>query len=343
MSRLVVIALAGLLGTGLAASAGAGAGAPPRYVAARDDVAKDGRAIAALVRAGKGKAIVARFSPELARAVPRATVDDVLRKTLGAAPIGARLGESVVPAARDRRIYLADHRWGTRTLAIEMSFGKGGALTGIQVRPRPSLPRDPKAGHRLRARLGLPFRGEWWVFWGGPTERQNYHAAAPDQRHAYDLLGWREGATHRGSGASNADYWAWGRPIVAPADALVVAAVDGVRDNRPQVEVENRRAPAGNHVVLDLGRGEYALLAHLRRGSVRVRPGQRVGRGDVLGACGNSGNSSEPHLHFHVQDRARLFGAARGLPLTFHGYMADGRVVESGTPVQEQFLRPLPG
>ena len=93
------------------------------------------------------------------------------------------------------------------------------------------------------------------MFWGGPTERQNYHAVAPDQRHAYDLVGWREGATHRGLGASNADYWAWDRPIVAPADALVVAAVDGVRDNRPQVEVENLRAPAGNHVVLDLGRG----------------------------------------------------------------------------------------
>ncbi len=152
MSRLVVIALAGLLGTGLAASAGAGAGAPPRYVAARDDVAKDGRAIAALVRAGNGKAIVARFSPELARAVPRATVDDVLRKTLGAAPIGARLGESVVPAARDRRIYLADHRWGTRTLAIEMSFGKGGALTGIQVRPDPRVPDKIAAGLDSRSR-----------------------------------------------------------------------------------------------------------------------------------------------------------------------------------------------
>ena len=82
-------------------------------------------------------------------------------------------------------------------------------------------------------------------------------------------------------------------------------------------------------VVLDLGRGEFALLAHLRRGSVRVRKGQRVRAGDALGVCGNSGNSSEPHLHFHLQDRAALFGGARGLPITFAG---------RGRPVQGQFV-----
>jgi murein DD-endopeptidase MepM/ murein hydrolase activator NlpD len=125
--------------------------------------------------------------------------------------------------------------------------------------------------------------------------------------------------------------------VRAPADGVVVEAVDGIRDNRPQVEVENRNAPAGNHVLLDLGNGEYALLAHLRRGSVRVREGRRVRAGDLLGRCGNSGNSSEPHLHFHLQDGPRLF-AARGLPVVFRGYVADGRRIARGTPVQGQFL-----
>jgi murein DD-endopeptidase MepM/ murein hydrolase activator NlpD len=70
-------------------------------------------------------------------------------------------------------------------------------------------------------------------------------------------------------------------------------------------------------------------------------PGQRVGRGDLLVLCGNSGNSSEPHLHFHVQDRPRLFApAVRGLPVAFVDYVADDRHIARGTPVQGQFIQP---
>ena len=276
--------------------------------------------------------------------MPRATVDDVLRTTLATAPIGTRLGESVLPAAPNRRIYLADHRWGRRTLAIEVTFGRGAEITGIRGSPATPLPRDPNAGRRLRTRLALPFRGEWWVFWGGATERQNYHVVAPDQRHAYDLVGWRAGATHRGSGSRNADYWAWGRPV---ARARRRGRRRGSRRRARQSPAGRDREPpanpAGNHVVLDLGNGEYALLAHLRRGSVRVQARPACPPRRVLGRCGNSGNSSEPHLHFHLQDRPTLFGAARGLPVAFAGYAADGRTVARGTPVQGQFLRPLLG
>ena len=89
-------------------------------------------------------------------------------------------------------------------------------------------------------------------------------------------------------------------------------AVDGVRDNRPQVQVESQQAPAGNDVVLDLGNGGYSLLAHFQKGSVRARIGDRVQAGAILGLTGNSGNSSEPRLHLHVQDRQALFGSRAG-------------------------------
>jgi murein DD-endopeptidase MepM/ murein hydrolase activator NlpD len=313
---------------------------PRGYEAASTAILREGQAVAELVRAGDAESVFARFTPELAQAVPKSTVEQVLRETLASAPVGRIIGESALPAGPDRRIYLVDHRWGARRLGISVVLDEDGAIAGIDVSPRTRLPRDLNAGRKLRARLSLPFRGEWWVFWGGHVERLNYHVVAPDQRHAYDFVAWRSGATHRGSGTVNTDYWVWSRPIVAPADGVVVSAVDGVRDNRPQVEVENRRNPAGNHVVLDLGNGEYAVLAHVRRGSVRVKPGQRVGAGDLLGLCGNSGNSSEPHLHFHLQDRAKLFGRARGLPITFRSYVLHGHRVARGTPVQGQFLRP---
>ena len=175
-----------------------------------------------------------------------------------------------------RRVYTAVHRWGKRTIVLQVVFDASGMISGINLAPPNALPRDPNAGRRLRARLALPFEGTWWVFWGGATERQNYHVVAPDQRHAYDLVVWRSGATHRGAGTKNADYWAWGRKVLSPASGRIVEVANGVRDNRPQVQVQNRADPAGNHVVLDLGNGEYALLAHMQRGSVRVGVGDRV-------------------------------------------------------------------
>jgi murein DD-endopeptidase MepM/ murein hydrolase activator NlpD len=322
----------------IAAAAGSAAGGTaPGYALAREAALREGRAVAALVRAGDVAALHARFSARLAAAVPPAEVERVLAEV---GPLGTRTGESALPVSPRRRVYLADFRRGGRTVGLSVEVDGSGTIGAIALTPRQPLGRDPFAGRRLTARLSLPFRGTWWVFWGGPTERQNYHAVAADQRHAYDFVVWRDGSTHRGAGTRNADYWAWGRPLLAPADAVVVAVRDGVRDNRPLVELENRRAPAGNHVVLDLGRGEFALLAHMRRGSVRVRRGMRVRRGDVLGLCGNSGNSSEPHLHFHVQDRRELFGAARGRRVQFVGYDADGRRVRRGSPVQGQFVAP---
>jgi peptidase M23-like protein len=322
----------------LAVLVAAAAVATPGYTQARDDLRREGRSVAALVAAGKAQEIRARFTAQLASQLPLATVRDVLTRTLRTAPVGELLGESVLPIGRDRQIYIADHRWGAKVIALTVIFDRRGRISGVDLRPRTPLPPDPRARYRLVTKLSLPFRGEWWVFWGGSTERQNYHVIAPDQRHAYDFVAWKQGATHRGDGTANSDYWDWGREILAPADGVVVEAVDGVHDNRPQVQVENPKAPAGNHVVLDLGHGEYALLAHMRRGSVRVHKGDHVRQGDVLGRCGNSGNTSEPHLHFHVQDGPQLFIGVHGLQIVFHDYVADGRHVERGSPVQGQFL-----
>jgi hypothetical protein len=189
--------LALLLALLVVAAAGAG---PPGYEAARADIAREGRAVAELVRARDAEALFARFSPEAAARVPKSEVESVLAQTFAKAGLGSRTGESALPMAPARRLYRADHRWGSRTLALTVVFDASGAISGIGLSPRKALPRDPNAGCRLRARLSLPFRGEWWVFWGGSTERQNYHVVAPDQRHAYDLVVWRSGGTHHGRG-----------------------------------------------------------------------------------------------------------------------------------------------
>jgi hypothetical protein len=119
-------------------------------------------------------------------------------------------------------------------------------------------------------------------------------------------------ATFRGDPTRNESYLAYDQPLLAVADATVVAVVSDVPDQPPHVFPTGLRLDqyGGNSIVLDLGAGTYAFYAHARPGSVSLRPRDRVTRGQEVGRVGNSGNSSEAHLHFHLMDAP--------LPLTGH-------------------------
>lgn len=132
----------------------------------------------------------------------------------------------------------------------------------------------------------------------------------------------------------------FGRPILAPLDGTVVAVYDDAADHPayrglPSVGyalTQQRRAAmgwtalAGNHVLIERD-GTVVALCHLQRGSVQVRPGQRVEVGDVIARCGNSGNSTEPHLHLQAIDRPGI-AHAQAVPLTLHGSLpSNGELV----------------
>lgn len=184
--------------------------------------------------------------------------------------------------------------------------------------------------------VDAPVTGEWFAL-NGPADKVPSHGVRfLGQEYAIDLIvdsEERPTATWWPPMRRSESFPAFGRPLLAVAGAEVVHVEDGARDHLSRgtypallhlfVEGLVRQAVGahrilGNHVVLDLGGGVYALYAHLRRGSARVRPGDRVGPGRVLGECGNSGNSSEPHLHFQLMDAAdpRL---AVGVPFTWRG------------------------
>jgi Peptidase family M23 len=320
----------------LAAAPAAAHARPAGYDALESELRRDGRELSRLVVAGDAAAFHARFTPALAEQLSQADIEALFAAVHAAGPIGERLGESALPLGRLRG-YSADHRHGDGVLAIVLTIDRRGRVASFGLRPRAPLPPDPAAGHEPANRLRLPLAGTWWVLWGGPDERRNYHVVVPDQRHAYDLVRWKRGGTYRGAGTRNEQYHAWNRRVLAPARGVVVEARDGIHDNAPGVETENPDAPTGNHVVLDLGEGEYAVLAHLRRGTVRVRAGDHVRAGQRLGRVGNSGNSSEPHLHFHLQDSpAPLTGI--GLPVEFRRLVVDDRPVARATPEQGQFV-----
>ena len=176
----------------------------------------------------------------------------------------------------------------------------------------------------------LPLDGNVTVVWGGESVNENYHAVLADQRWAYDLLITRDGRSHAGDGSRLTDYYGYDRPVHAPAGGIVRAVRDGEPD-KPIDEAAGGRIAAGNHVVIEVVEGEYLVLAHLRPGSIAVSVGDRVDRGQVMARVGNSGNTSEPHVHLHLQDTLEL-QVGEGIPFFFHDYVARGVRVERGMP-----------
>jgi murein DD-endopeptidase MepM/ murein hydrolase activator NlpD len=174
--------------------------------------------------------------------------------------------------------------------------------------------------------IGPPLRGSDWLAANGPNNRSNHRRAmipvnghlAIAQRFAIDWVRLKTPeATFTGDAKDNKNYAAFGADALAVADATVVATKDGIPEKVPG---ENSRAVpitletvAGNHIILDLGGGNYCMYAHLQPGSLKVKAGDKVKRGQVLGLVGNTGNSTEPHLHFQVMDGPSPLGS-EGLP-----------------------------
>lgn len=220
-------------------------------------------------------------------------------------------------------------------MVIQWSLDSNGTVAGALVRPEQPPAPSAYLDYRTKTPLRLPFDGRWLVAWGGRSTTENQHAIAADQRYAYDLLVLDGDRTHRGAGARNDDYFCWGRPVLAPGAGTVAMARDETADNVPGIM--NAASPPGNYVLIDHENGEYSLVAHLQHGSVRVHAGERVTAGQPLGLCGNSGNASEPHVHYHLQTGA-TFGAGVGLPAQFLRYRADGVLVERGEPRRGQLI-----
>lgn len=307
--------------------------------------AERGRAATALLLTGEPAALAERMTPEMLAALGGpdglARFAAEVRATAGAE--AALLREA---AYRDDGFvsYYRESRFErVARVTINWVFAADDRIGGAWVGPSPAPAATPHEAYRTRARLRLPFPrlegGGWHVTWGGRDAISNYHVIAADQRFASDFVAVRDGADHRGDGGRNEDHHCWDQPVLAPAAGRIVAAAGDHPDNpRPGLKTNDVPAP-GNHVVIDHGGGEHSLLAHFRRGSLSVRVGDRVAAGAVLGRCGNSGNSSKPHIHYHLQTGA-AFGQGLGLPAFFHRYEADGAAVALGEPQRGEVINP---
>ena len=190
--------------------------------------------------------------------------------------------------------------------------------------------------YETKTQLELPFDEEWWVFWGGRTVDENYHAAHKVQRFALDIVQNVNGSTYSGNGSQNEDYYCFGEQLNAPGNGTIITVMNSVPDNIPGEF--NPDIPEGNHVIIDHENGEYSMMAHFMEGSIVVSVGDVVEKGQELGKAGNSGNSSEPHLHYQLQTTANPING-EGLPAQFLNYYADEKFVENGEPVRSQYIK----
>jgi len=180
--------------------------------------------------------------------------------------------------------------------------------------------------------IASPLKGGPWYAVNGPSNQSVHRRAllAVDgeahisQRFATDWTKFGDdGKAWHSEPKSNTNWYGYGSEVLAVADAVVSAVKDGIPENVPLSPT--RAVPitletvGGNHVIISLGNGHYAFYAHLQPGSIRVKPGEHVRRGQVLGLLGNSGNSDAPHLHFHISNGNSPMGS-EGVPFLFDSF-----------------------
>ena len=194
---------------------------------------------------------------------------------------------------------------------------------------RPSLP-DQVASKIYR----LPFSGKWTAVNGGIDKEMSHSWSIPSQRYAYDFIILdEEGKSHLGDPRKPESYYCYNYNILAPCDGTVVSIRDGYEDSLIDGKGSadcRAKDIRGNHILISHGEvnPEYSLIAHIKKDSFRVGIGDRVVQGQPLAKCGNSGNSSEPHIHYQLQNGTSFY-YAEGIPVGFSDITAEKREIYS--------------
>lgn len=246
-------------------------------------------------------------------------------------------------------------------VAHRLTFQRADSTT--EVLDGAEIPVEPRA-----VAIGAPVRGEWAAF-NGPSNASGHRRlvlaldghVASGQRFAIDFLQVDSAGNSRRPGSDplkNESYYAYGTELLAVADGIVVATKDSIPQNVPggrAVKI-NLVTVGGNYVGIDIGGGKYALYAHVQPGSLRVHVGDHVKRGQVIALLGNSGNSTEPHVHFQIADGPTFLsseglpyatdfdvigkcGIAAGPPPSIHCTRHAAIPVTSGIPLENELVR----
>ena len=280
------------------------------------------------------KSVHKMFSVEMKQALPLAQLEEVLSKF--SKQYGVITEKEFLRYENTYGIFKTEflkNKSSKEYLILKISLNKKAEINGLFFAPWVETPKLV----RNESKLILPFEGEWFVFWGGDTKEENYHVESNAQKGAFDfLIKDQEGKSFKNEGKINEDYYAFGKRIISPSEGEVVLVVDGVKDNIPG-KLNPIYLP-GNSVIIKTENNEFLFFAHFIKDSIVVSEGQAVKQGDLLGLCGNSGNSSEPHLHFHIQNVEDM-NEATGAKAYFEKILVDGKIKRDYSPVRNQKVR----
>jgi len=214
--------------------------------------------------------------------------------------------------------------------------GVGGLNLSPAATPEATIMRDVLARKRFAGNvrgIHLPFAGLWavWQAFDGPWTHKGLW------RYAYDfVITDVDGNTHANAGSELEDYYCFRKPVLSPVGGTVIRVVNHLPDCPVgQTDTENNW---GNSVVIADSRGFFVALSHFAEGSIRVREGDAVKRGAVLGLCGNSGYSPQPHIHMQVQLVATL--GAETVPFSFVAIKQEGAFHAAGLPEVAEIIEP---
>lgn len=276
-------------------------------------------------------AIFAGFAPEMQQALP---IDQTTEFLTGLQEHAGKItkreftkyeqGYAVYKTTFERAVF-----------AINIATNDQSKINGLFVKP--FIEKASTTMERNSTPMSLPFDGEWTVVWGGDTKELNYHVESEAQKNAFDIVITDEqGKSYKTDGQTNEDYYAFGKELKAPCDGEVVLVVDGIKDNVPGVL--NPVYVPGNTVVIKTANNEYLFFAHFKQHSIVVKQGQKIKKGAPLGLCGNSGNSSEAHIHFHLQS-AEDMNEAIGIKCYFESLQVNGQQKKDYSPIQKDKIK----
>jgi hypothetical protein len=268
-----------------------------------------------------GATVVRLSGQSLLDAMSLPTSPDTPSVALPPATVGAVWLDIPFAASADVPAFL------THRLTIAAAEGVPSSLLSF-TGPRVEVDRRPPVV------LGPPLAGAQWDALGSCCDGPHRRALMPiggrwhlGQRFAIDFNQLdSENRPGVGDPKLPASFPTFGQPVLAVADATVVVAVDRYRDLKVDEEREaiTSDSEGGNHIILDLGDRRFAGYAHLQSGSVAVKPGDRVVRGQQIGKAGSSGTGGGPHLHFQVTDGPSIL-AAEGMPYVFDSFLLTGQ------------------
>ncbi len=292
---------------------------------------------------GDGATVLARLGTEHLKQLYRSTVAD---------------GDPVIGGGQNGVLFMDVALPKTETLPKSLRHRFHIALSGMEgVPPEIVFTADATpVGQKPALVVAPPLRGKDWVAGGGCCATISSHRGAVlaidgksyvAERFAIDFVQVNDkGRIFDGPNDQLSSYPYFGVNIHAVAGGEVVATQDGLPEevpgaNPPGATLENA---GGNYVIVDIGDGHYAFYAHMQPGSLKVKQGDKVKAGDVLGLLGNSGNSSAPHLHFHIMDALHPL-KANGLPYRFTTFTGvgvaeneDALETEGGTVIDRNAL-----